>query len=226
MTQESRIRLLIADDHLILRMGLESLLNRQRDMAVVAEASSGQEVVEQYRAHRPDVVLMDLRMPGLTGPEAISAICSFDPSARIIILTIHKGDQAVHESLRAGARGYLIKDVPTEEILAAIRAVNAGGRCIPPDIASRMLERMWHGELTPREIHVLKLVARGLGNKEIADNLDISQATVKNHVASVIAKLGAQDRTHAVTLALERSIIDIDELALRGRAHGRSVGVH
>jgi len=226
VTQDERIRLLIADDHLILRMGLESLLNRQRDMKVVAEAASGQEVVEQYKAHQPDVVLMDLRMPGLTGPEAIHEICSFDPGARIIILTIHKGDQAVHESLRAGARGYLIKDVPTEEILAAIRSVHAGGRCIPPDIASRMLERMWHGELTPREIHVLKLVARGLGNKEIADKLDISQATVKNHVASVIAKLGAQDRTHAVTLALERSIIDIDELALRSRGSSRSAGVH
>jgi DNA-binding NarL/FixJ family response regulator len=226
VTQDGRIRILIADDHLILRMGLESLLNRQKDMCVVGEAASGGEVVEQYKVLKPDVVLMDLRMPGLSGPEAIAAIVAFDPDARVIILTIHKGDQAVHETLRAGARGYLIKDVPTEEILAAIRSVHAGGRCIPPDIASRMLERMWHGELTPREIHVLKLVARGLGNKEIADKLEISQATVKNHVASVIAKLGAQDRTHAVTLALERSIIDIDELALRSRGPTRSVGMH
>jgi two-component system, NarL family, response regulator len=215
--KDERIRVLVADDHLILRMGLESLINRQRDMRVVAEASSGQEVVELYKEHRPDVTLVDLRMPGLSGAEAIEAIRAFDNQARIIVLTIHKGDQAVHQALAAGARGYLIKDVPTEEILGAIRLVHDGGRCIPPDIASRMLERIWHGELTPREVNVLKLVARGLGNKEVADRLEISQATVKNHVASIIAKLGAQDRTHAVTLALDRSILDIDELGLRSR---------
>jgi len=218
VTEPKLIRILIADDHLILRMGLESLIRRQRDMRVVAEASSGTEVVDLYKLHRPDVTLLDLRMPGLSGPEAIAAIVTQDPEARIIVLTIHKGDQAVYEALRAGARGYLIKDVPSDEILAAIRTVNAGGRCIPPDIASRMVERMWRGDLTPREIHVLKLVAQGLANKEIAVRLDISQATVKNHVASIIAKLGAQDRTHAVTLALERSIIEIDELGLRSPA--------
>jgi two-component system NarL family response regulator len=215
MLKAPEIRVLVADDHLILRMGIESLISRQKDMCVVAEASSGHEVVELYKTHRPDVTLMDLRMPGLTGIEAIGAICSFDPAARVIVLTIHKGDEAVYQALRAGAKGYLIKDVPTEEILAAIRAVHQGQRCIPPDIASRMLERLWHADLTPREVEILKQVARGLGNKEIADRLTISQATVKNHVASIIAKMGAQDRTHAVTLALERNILDIDDIGLR-----------
>jgi two-component system, NarL family, response regulator len=214
----TKIRVLVADDHLILRMGIESLITRQKDMCVVAEASSGQEVVDLYREHRPDVTLMDLRMPGLNGVEAISAICAIEPAARVIVLTIHKGDEAVYQALRAGAKGYLIKDVPTEEILAAIRAVHQGQRCIPPEIASRMLERLWHADLTPREIDILKLVARGLGNKEIADKLEISQATVKNHVASIIGKMGAQDRTHAVTLALERNIIDIEDLSLRGQS--------
>ena len=212
------IRVLVADDHLILRMGLESLINRQRDMEVVAEASNGADVVELYREHRPDVTLMDLRMPGLNGVEAIAAICEIDPAARIIVLTIHKGDEAVYQAVRAGAKGYLIKDVPTDELLAAVRSVHQGQRCIPPDIASRMLERLWQADLTPREVDILRRVACGLGNKEVAELLDISQATVKNHVASIIAKLGAQDRTHAVTLALERNIIELDELRLRGRA--------
>jgi len=217
VTKSPAIRVLVADDHLILRMGLESLINRQKDMTVVGEASSGQEVVDLYHVHRPDVTLMDLRMPGLSGVEAIAAICRTDPEARVIVLTIHKGDEAVYQALRAGAKGYLIKDVPTEEILAAIRMVHQGQRCIPPEIASRMLERLWQADLTPREVDILKLVARGLGNKEVADELSISQATVKNHVASIIGKLGAQDRTHAVTLALERNIIDIDDLGLRGK---------
>jgi two-component system, NarL family, response regulator len=215
------IRILVADDHLLLRMGLESLINRQKDMKVVAEAASGAEVVELYKQHRPDVTLMDLRMPGASGVEAISAIVGFDHDARIIVLTIHKGDEAVYQAVRAGARGYLIKDIATEEILAAIRAVHQGQRCIPPDIATRMLERLWQADLTPREIDILKHVARGLGNKEIGESLDISQATVKNHVASIIAKLGAQDRTHAVTLALERNIIDLEDLSLRGRADSK-----
>jgi DNA-binding NarL/FixJ family response regulator len=213
------IRVLVADDHLILRMGIESLINRQRDMRVIAEASSGQEVVELYKTHRPDVTLMDLRMPTVSGAQAIALIRSFDPEARIIVLTIHKGDQAVHQALSAGARGYLIKDVPTEEILAGIRVVHEGGRCIPSDIASVMLERLWHGDLTPREVAVLTLVAKGLGNKQVADRLGISQATVKNHVASISSKLGAQDRTHAVTIAIGRGIIDVDDISLSGRVN-------
>src|SRR5688572_17727751 len=193
-------------------MGIESLITRQKDMCVVAEASSGQEVVDLYREHRPDVTLMDLRMPGLNGVEAISAICAIEPAARVIVLTIHKGDEAVYQALRAGARGYLLKDIPTDEILAAIRSVHEGRRCIPPAIAARMAERIRHSDLTPREIDVLKLIAKGFSNKQIGERLGIAEATVKNHVVSLLGKLGVQDRTHAVTLALERNIIDLEEV--------------
>ena len=209
----SPIRVLVADDHLVVRMGLETLIHLQEDMCVVAEASSGREVVELYRTHRPDVTLMDLRMPGLSGAEAIAAIRAIDPRARVIVLTIHKGDEAVYQAVRAGAKGYLIKDVSSDVILDTIRAVHRGQRCIPADVASRVVDRMAQEDLTPREIEILKRVARGLGNKEIADELSISPATAKNHVASIIAKMGALDRTHAVMLALERDIVDLEDLA-------------
>jgi two-component system NarL family response regulator len=203
---------LVADDHLILRLGLVTLINGEADMRVVAEAASGRQVLDLHRIHNPDVILMDLRMPGSGGVEAIAAICTRDPEARIIVLTIHKGDEAVYQALRAGARGYLLKDVPCEEILSAIRAVHEGRRCIPPVIAARMAERIQHEHLTPREIDVLKLIARGLSNRQIGERLGIAEATVKNRVVSLLAKLGVQDRTHAVTLALERAIIDLEEM--------------
>jgi DNA-binding NarL/FixJ family response regulator len=207
------IRILVADDHLVVRMGLETLIRLQDDMTVVAEASSGPEVVELYRTHRPDVTLMDLRMPGLSGAAAIAAIREIDSRARVIVLTIHKGDEAVYQAVRAGARGYLIKDVSSDVLLETIRSVHRGRRCIPSDLASRAVERMALEDLTPREIEILKRVARGLGNKEIADELSISRATAKNHVASIIAKMGAQDRTHAVMLALERDLVALEDLA-------------
>ena len=212
MSEAQPIRVLVADDHLILRLGLVTLINGETDMKVVAEASNGQHVVELFREHRPDVTLMDLRMPGLNGVEAISAICAEEPDAKVIVLTIHKGDEAVYQALRAGARGYLLKDIATDEILAAIRSVNEGRRCIPPAIAARMAERIRHSDLTPREIDVLKLIAKGFSNKQIGDRLGIAEATVKNHVVSLLGKLGVQDRTHAVTLSLERNIIDLEEV--------------
>jgi len=212
VSEPQPIRVLVADDHLILRLGLVTLINGEPDMRVVAEASSGRHVVDLFRAHRPDVTLMDLRMPGQGGVDAIATICAEEPGARIIVLTIHKGDEAVYQALKAGARGYLLKDVPCEEILAAIRAVHEGRRCIPPAIAARMAERIRHDDLTPREIDVLKLIARGFSNKQIGDRLGIAEATVKNRVVSLLAKLGVQDRTHAVTLALERNIIDLEEV--------------
>jgi two-component system NarL family response regulator len=212
VSEAQPIRVLVADDHLILRLGLVTLINGETDMRVIAEASSGQHVVELFRQHRPDVTLMDLRMPGLNGVEAISAICAEEADAKVIVLTIHKGDEAVYQALRAGARGYLLKDIPTDEILAAIRSVHEGRRCIPPAIAARMAERIRHSDLTPREIDVLKLIAKGFSNKQIGDRLGIAEATVKNHVVSLLGKLGVQDRTHAVTLALERNIIDLEEV--------------
>jgi DNA-binding NarL/FixJ family response regulator len=212
VSEAQQIRVLVADDHLILRLGLVTLVNGETDMRVVAEASSGTQVVELFKQHRPDITLMDLRMPGLNGVEAIAAICAEEPEARVIVLTIHKGDEAVYQALRAGARGYLLKDIATDDILAAIRSVHDGRRCIPPAIAARMAERIRHSDLTPREIDVLKLIAKGFSNKQIGDRLGIAEATVKNHVVSLLGKLGVQDRTHAVTLALERNIIDLEDV--------------
>jgi two-component system NarL family response regulator len=210
------IRVLVAEDHLVLRLGLVTLIQRQADMRLVGQSSNGQQVVDLYRQHRPDVTLMDLRMPGMSGSDAIAAICGEFPQARIIVLTIHKGDEAVYQALRAGARGYLIKDVPVEEILDAVRAVHDGKQCIPTDIAARMVDRIRQADLTPREIAVLKLIARGFSNKQIAAKLDVSEATARSRVASILAKLGVKDRTHAVTLALDRSIIDLEDVEAQG----------
>ena len=211
-----RIRVLVADDHVVVRFGLASIIEQQEDMEVVAQASTGREVVDLYVAHRPDVTLVDLRMPGINGDEAIAQICREDPRARIIVLTIHRGDEAVHRAIRAGARGYLLKDVPFQDLLAAIRAVHQGQRCLPAELAGAIADRVRQEELTPREIDVLKLVAAGLSNKLIGDRLEISENAIKHYVAAILAKLEAQDRTHAVTLALNRGIIHLDDVNLRG----------
>ena len=203
-------RVLIADDHLIVRLGLVTLINNQPDMQVVAEAANGQEAIELSRVHHPDVILMDLRMPGLSGDEVIAAVREADPAARIVVLTIHKGDEAVYQALRAGADGYLLKDVPGREIVEAIRAVRAGGQCIPPAIAAQLAGRLRKAELSPREIEVLKLIAHGLSNKEVANQLGVTEATAKKHMTGVLAKLGAKDRTHALRLGIERGIITLD----------------
>ena len=216
MSQSPKVRVLVADDHLVLRLGLVTLINDEPDLEVVAEAANGQEVMDLFKAHRPDVVLMDLRMPGHTGEEVIAALCAEDPDARVIVLTIHKGDEAVYTALRAGARGYLLKDIPVEEILEAVRVVHAGGQCIPADIAARMVDRIRQADLTSREIAVIKLIARGFSNKQIGVKLDVSEATARSRVASILAKLGVKDRTHAVTLALERSIIDLEDVEAQG----------
>jgi DNA-binding NarL/FixJ family response regulator len=204
------IRVLVADDHLVVRLGIVSLIRTQPDMQVVAEAANGREVIDLFRQHRPDVVLMDLRMPGLSGDEAISAICTEDPKARIIVLTIHKGDEAAFQALRAGARGYLIKDVPPPEILTTIRAVHAGERRIPPAVGEQLAERIGKPSLSSREVDVLKLIAEGRSSKEVAAALGFSVATAKKHTANLILKLEARDRAHAVRLALERGIIALE----------------
>jgi DNA-binding NarL/FixJ family response regulator len=201
---------LIADDHIVVRLGLVTLIANQPDMEVVAEAASGQEVIERVREHKPDVILMDLRMPGLSGDETIAAICREDPDARVIVLTIHKGDEAAYQALRAGARGYLIKDVPTKEIVGAIREVYAGRRAIPPAIAEQLAQRIGRTGLSAREADVLKLIANGLSNKEVANELGVTEATAKKHMTGVLLKLGARDRTHAVRIGLERGILSLD----------------
>jgi DNA-binding NarL/FixJ family response regulator len=203
------IRVLAVDDHPLLREGIATLLAAQPDMKLVAEASNGREALEQYRTHRPDVTLMDLQMPEMNGVDAMIAICSEFPAARVIVLTTYTGDVQVMRALRAGARGYLLKNLLRKELLDTIRAVHAGQKRIPPDVASQLAEHATDETLSAREIEVLRLVAGGNANKEIAAQLSITEETVKGHIKNILAKLGANDRTHAVTIGLKRGIIDL-----------------
>ena len=205
----SLIRILTVDDHPLLRKGIAALINAEPDMKLVAEASNGEEAIEAFRSHRPDVTLMDLQMPGLNGLDAIDRIRSEFRDARIIVLTTYTGDIQVLRALRAGARAYILKGHVHKELLEAIRAVHAGQKRIPPDIAAELAEHAMDDELTGREIDVLKLVAAGNGNKQIADQLSIGEATVKSHVTNILSKLGANDRSHAVTIGLKRGIIEL-----------------
>ena len=210
MEKTSPIRVLIADDHPVIREGLTALLNRRRDMTVVAEASNGREAVAQFLLHRPDVGLVDLRMPEMGGAEAIAAIREQAPSARLIVLTTYDDDEDIQNGFRAGARAYLLKDTPREQLLECIRAVHEGRMLIPPNIAAKLADHMGASELTPRETEVLRLVAEGKPNKVIAATLFISEGTVKTHMNSLLRKLDAADRTQAVTVALKRGILRLD----------------
>jgi len=204
------IRILTVDDHPLLRKGIAALVNAEPDLKLVAEASNGQEGIEAFRTYRPDVTLMDLQMPGLDGLEAIDRIRNEFPEARIIVLTTYTGDIQVLRALRAGARGYILKGHVHKELLETIRAVHAGQKRIPPDIAAELADHATDDELTERELDVLRLIAAGNGNKQIADQLAIGEATVKSHVTNILSKLGANDRAHAVTIALKRGIIELD----------------
>ena len=204
------IRILTVDDHALLREGIAALVNAESDMKLVAEASNGQEAIAKFRMHRPDVTLMDLQMPGLNGIEAINAIRSEFPNARIIVLTTYTGDVQVVRALQAGARGYLLKGHVHTELMETIRAVDAGQKRIPREIAAELAEHVADDNLTQREIDVLRLIAAGNSNKLIADHLSLSEATVKGHVTNILSKLAANDRTHAVTIGLRRGIIDLD----------------
>jgi DNA-binding NarL/FixJ family response regulator len=205
----SPIRVLAVDDHALLRQGIAALVNAETDMKLVAEASDGQAAIEQFRLHRPDVTLMDLQMPALNGIEAILGIRSEFPNARIIVLTTYTGDVQVVRALRAGARGYLLKGHVHRELLETIRAVHAGQKRIPPELAAQLADHVTDDDLSSREIDVLRLIAGGNANKEIAARLSIAEETVKSHVTNILAKLGANDRTHAVTIALKRGIIEL-----------------
>jgi DNA-binding NarL/FixJ family response regulator len=203
------IRILTVDDHPLLRKGIAALVNAEPDMKLVAEASNGQEAIENFRLHRPDVTLMDIQMPSCNGIEAICHIRSEFPDARIIVLTTYTGDAQVLRALKAGARAYVLKGHVHRELLETIRAVHSGQKRIPPDIAAEVAEHATDDELTSREIEVLQLIAAGNSNKLIADRLSIGEATVKSHVTNILSKLGANDRAHAVTIGLKRGIIEL-----------------
>jgi len=203
------IRILVVDDHSLVREGIATFIAGQPDMRLVAEASNGREAIHQFREHRPDVTLMDLQMPEMNGLDAIVAIRNEFSEARIIVLTTYRGDVQVLRALKAGARGYLLKGLLRKELLEAIRAVHAGEKRIPPEIASQLAEHAVDDTLTLREIDVLRLLAGGNANKLIADQLSITEDTVKGHVKNILSKLGANDRTHAVTIALKRGIIEL-----------------
>lgn len=203
------VRLLVADDHPLLREGIAAVLAAHEQLQLVGEAGDGREAIAQYRALRPDVVLMDLQMPVIDGIEATRLIRAEFADARIVMLTTYRGDAQALRALKAGACGYLLKSMLRRELIDAIRAAHSGRRYVPPDIASDIAEHAADDALSAREIETLRRVAAGNANKEIARQLSISEETVKSHVKSMLAKLGARDRTHAVTIALKRGIIDI-----------------
>ncbi|HEX3228893.1 MAG TPA: response regulator transcription factor [Pyrinomonadaceae bacterium] len=210
MPKTSPISILIADDHFVVRTGLAAVISTQPDMVVVAEAVNGRQAVELFRQHRPDITLMDLRMPEMNGVEAITAIRGEFPKARLIVLTTYDGDEDIYRALQAGARGYLLKDMLREGLLEAVRAVHEGHRRIPAEVANRLAERLTRSELTSREMEVLELIVKGKTNKEIGAELGVAEGTVKIHINNILSKLGVNDRTQAATFALQRGIIHLE----------------
>jgi DNA-binding NarL/FixJ family response regulator len=209
MRPEPKIRILVADDHYIVRMGLVALMNTEPDLEVVAEAVDGAQALELFRKHTPDLALLDMRMPVQNGVQTTRALRSQFPNAKVLILTAFDGDQEIHNALVAGAMGYVLKSSTGEKLIPAIRAVAAGQRWVPKEVADRLTERKLFEELTPREVQVLQQLARGRANKEIADALKITEYTVKDHLKSILGKLRVADRTEAVTAALQRGIIQL-----------------
>jgi DNA-binding NarL/FixJ family response regulator len=209
MSEASRIRIFSVDDHPLLREGLAAIIDNQPDMALVAQASSAQEAILQFRKHQPDVTLMDLRLPDKSGVEATIAIRAEFPEARIIMLTTFEGDVEIQRALEAGARGYMLKSMPPKELVEVIRQVHAGKKRIPPQLAAELAEHMSDDDLTAREIEVLSQIAGGNRNRDIAEKLFITEETVKVHVKHIMDKLGASDRTQAVAIGVRRGIIQL-----------------
>jgi two-component system NarL family response regulator len=207
---KKKIRILVVDDHFTVRMGLTGSINLEADLVVEAEASNGSQAIETFRKLRPDIVLMDLTLPGLSGIEATAAICKEFPEAAIIMLSTHDAEEDIYRSLQAGARTYLLKTAARDELMDAIRKVHAGERAISPVVGARLAERMTRAELTTRELEVLKLIAKGRSNKEIGSALNIAEVTVKLHVGHRLTKLTPNDRTQAATTALQRGILHLE----------------
>jgi DNA-binding NarL/FixJ family response regulator len=207
--RSAQIRILAVDDHVLVREGIAVLFNSEPDMALVAEASNGREAVQQFRAHRPDITLMDLQMPEMNGLDAIIAIRGEFPDAKIIVLTTYKGDVQILRALKAGAQGYLLKNTLHKELIDTIRAVHAGKKALSPEASYEIAEHATDDALTPAEINVLRLIATGNANKQIADQLSITEETVKGRVKNILSKLGASDRTHAAMIGLKRGIIEL-----------------
>jgi two-component system NarL family response regulator len=210
MDQQNSIRILVADDHPLLREGLIALLGRQPDMKVIAEAEDGNQALVLFRQHRPDIALVDLRMPGIGGLEVTQVICKEFPNAKIIVLTTYDGDEDIYRALQAGAKSYLLKEMPRKDLLETVRLVHSGKRHIPAEVASKLAERTYSSELSDRELDVLKLIVKGKGNKEIAGLLELTEGTVKSYIHHIFSKLGVTDRTEAATIALQRGIVHLD----------------
>jgi DNA-binding NarL/FixJ family response regulator len=209
MVKPKQIRILSVEDHPVFREGLATIISSQQDMLLVAQASNAMEAAAEFRRHRPDVTLMDLRLPGTNGTDALISIRGQFPQARIIMLTTSDGDGDIQRAMRAGASAYILKSMPKNELLAVIRSVHAGRRHIPPEVAARLAEHLGDDDLTTRELEVLRLIRDGYRNKQIADQLSISETTVNFHIKNLVDKLQANDRTHAVTIALRRGLLQI-----------------
>ena len=207
MSAEPTIQVLVVEDHSVVREGIVSVLNRQENITVVAEAKNGKEAIAQHAAHQPDITLMDLRMPQIEGLEAVIQIRAVSPQARIIILTTYDTDEDIYQCLQAGARGYLLKDATSQELTQAVRQVHQGKRFIPADVAMKLAERIESDELTAREIDVLEMMVQGSSTAKLSEALHISEGTVKFHVNNILQKLNARDRTQAVVTALHRGIV-------------------
>jgi DNA-binding NarL/FixJ family response regulator len=210
ISSNTPIRILSVEDHPVVREGLATIIGSQSDMVLVAQAGNAEEAIGEFRRHRPDITLMDLRLPGTNGTDALIAIRGEFPGARIIMLSMSDGDGEIQRALRAGASAYLLKSMPKDALLAGIRSVHAGRKHIPAEVAGRLAEHLGEEDLSPRELEVLRLIRDGRRNKEIADVLGIAETTVNFHIKNLVEKLGADNRTHAVTIAVRRGLLDVD----------------